>query len=273
MRPYIVFDGLKRYLPFLPDAGPELASFKLGMPMWHQFRPQVQPHAPVDTAKLNWGRIEFDPAIADQGQTEACGGYSAHYAAEILEWVRSGTVAGLSPTYLWSKCNRGNNQGVMLSDILAAGVKFGVAPLADFPATAWYEGQGSPQADAHAARYRWESGHVLQGAAQVLDALSHRRVVVIGVQVGQNLAAVDGDGVSPPPQQIVGGHALCCKELFSSAKYGPCVGGPQSWGPNFGIAGKFRLPVSGYLDQPGLSAYALDSLAPDPLVDGPAVTQ
>lgn len=257
--PRVVFDGVERGLAVLDPYSCCL------LPEWREYfelsaAGEIQPNL-----------IDYDQAIKDQGQHNACGGYSSSYLVETSHLIRTGgeDFVSLSPTYLYSKCNGGQDNGVVLSDLLEAGKKFGCAPVAYFPESALFVGQGSPEADRQAARFRLEEAYVLRTAAELLAAIARDMPCLMGVQVGSGFVSgqIDAEGISPDLTDVVGGHALKVDEIYVSPRRGVCVGGPNSWGPRFGRNGRYRLPVASYLAR-RVDAFAVSSLIPDTAVDG-----
>lgn len=252
--PTIAFDGHPRVLNVVPGVGDH------DMPRFGEhFDARQGSYADCD--------LEFGIPIEDQARTSACGGYATGGALELLHAVETmGEVVRLSRTYVYSKVNGGQDQGSTIEALLMAAKQFGCCPYNLFPGNCLFQGQGDPRADEGAQGFRLEEGYLLTSADEVVAAISMGKPVVLGLMIGNNFDQVDGDGVSPPPDRLRGGHALLAKRVFNSKKYGPCVGGPNSWGQSFGIKGNWLAPINPYLSSTRLGAFALKGLVPDLLV-------
>jgi hypothetical protein len=262
MQAFIEHDGVRRYLGCLP---PHAVS---GLPT---FRDRFRT-ARYGQTQLQEIVLDYDLPILDQGQSQACGGYSASEALTMLHAMRSGgEVVQLSPTYVYSKCNGGRDAGVAISDLLAAAKRYGDCEIALFPENCLYVGQGDPLADQCAQRYRLEEGFEIQNPMDILMSLAITLPVVMGIMVGDNFGQVDAEGISPRPTNYRGGHALLANEVYYSDLKGWCIGGPNTWGSRFGRQGRYRVAISDYFADPrfGCNAFAVQSLIPDPDADGP----
>ena len=254
--PTVLHNGVERVLAALPPRG-------------YNCLPEWRDRYGAPGIAQNY-RLDFDVPILDQGQSPACGGHAAASAAMLAHAFRTGgEIIRLSPWWLWALCNGGDpRSGVVISDVLEALKAAGCSPDDDFPHGAYRPNQGGQAAAKAAFRFRAEEAYNLRSAQEIVSAIILDKPCVMGVQLGNNFDQVDGDGVSPPPDVIRGGHALCVDEVFVSSRWGVCLGGPNSWGPTFGRDGRYRVPAGVYLSQ-GTNAFAIEALVPDPQSDGP----
>lgn len=256
--PLFVFDGTPRRLTLLP---PSRRLYAL---------PQFSDHyRAADPGKIPDCRVDTGLPIFDQGPHSSCGGFTAGEVTMALHALRGGEFLRLSCTYPYAKANHGVDEGVDLGELVLGMKRWGTPPLDYFPESALFDGQGSPEADARAARFRWANPVQLANFTEAADWVSHGGLVVCGVAVCANFTAVDADGVVPAPAgQLLGYHALMRDEVWRDRRGNLTLGGPNHWGTSYGVAGRMRLGAEHF--GTGMPLFGVRELVPDPLSDAPA---
>ncbi len=83
------------------------------------------------------------------------------------------------------------------------------------------------------SEYRWAFGF-----EDLLAAVSWKGPVVIGVNWYEGMFDTDEKGLLHPTGRVMGGH---CVEVDQVSVREETVGGPNSWGLNWGVKGRWKM--------------------------------
>lgn len=87
----------------------------------------------------------------------------------------------------------------------------------------------------------WEYRWIFGGASEVCATLNTVGPVAIGVPWYESMDHPKPDGTVEVAGDVRGGHAV---ELLDDVPSERCVTGVNSWGPGYGIRGRFRIPYA-----------------------------
>lgn len=214
--------------------------------------------------------VAFDAPILDQKQTNACVGFSS--TAAVLKGIRlaNSPLVNLAPLFLYSLINGGIDGGAVISDALTALRTYGVAPADTVSPNAMFRSQMPARAFNAALRFRIIDAYSLHSFDELGTALSLGHICVSGITVGQNFGDLDIDGVCPPPEIVLGGHALCHDGLkFSRNKNAWLIETANSWGTNWGMNGRCRLSEENWVNPLSMpfDSFAIELTPTDPAND------
>lgn len=214
-----------------------------------------------ETEVSSWRR----PHLTNQGQQSSCTGHGTETAFEAA-WTQAGRrdpPAPFSPTYIYGWVNGGRDQGAVISDCATALKLHGICTEAEVPEGMIFAAQFPHRADEVAAHYKPLLVMRCQTYDDICGALAENFPVVLGILVGRNFSQLDGRGVCPLPDMVLGGHALAGLELKRHPNYGWVVGVQNSWG-NWGISGTGRAYLRREHFETPTDAFAIVAVADDP---------
>ncbi len=233
----------------------------VGLGDWASNRPTLD--------RSRWQEIDaaaayMDAPVRDQDGLSECTGEASAEAVSHSRLRDGQPYVSLHPGFPYSLVNGGRDEGAVISDILEAVKKYGICRTDKAAPKAIFTNQFNQAAVADALNFRIRDAFRCLTAEEIWSALSLGRVVVAGILVGQNFGNLNGYGVAPLPDRILGGHALCLTGLKSCGAQGLCAHTKNSWSPAWGVKGwcylteqhfdrrvdAYAIEIGGVIDDP-----------------------
>ncbi len=209
-----------------------------------------------------WGDLGI--SIDNQGSTSSCVGHGCETTFDYA-WLQAGRrMAQFSPTFVYGLINGGRDAGAVISDAATAIKNFGICDAKYAPEGAIMRSQYSAEAYRDAKRHRAIEVLKLNGWQDILQAIWLELPVMAGLLVGRNFGDLDGEGIAPLPDQVLGGHCISIMGAKQSKRSGEWVAKIQnSWSKNWGLGG-FAYLTERHFQSTNPDAWAIIGVAQDP---------
>ncbi len=181
--------------------------------------------------------------VKDQDGIGACNGFDTIYVAEGCRAIQGLPHVTLSPGYLYGNINGGVDEGSLLEDAMHWMMASGTCLASTVDELDW---RSRPAKAAEEAKtYRVLEAFVCPTFEHMASALQCGFLVSAGVLWYANYTP-DAEGWLPGHGRGQGGgHAICrCSLQERRGVWG--LGGPNSWGIEWGKEGYFIMPESGF---------------------------
>jgi hypothetical protein len=196
---------------------------------------------PVDLSR-------FRSPIKDQDGEGACNAFDSIYILEACRRLQGLPDVLLSPGYLYGHINGGSDDGSLLEDAMASLMTLGTCTAATVPELDWRN--RPPAAATEALKYRALEVLVCPTFDHMASAILQGFFVSSGLSWCDNFTP-GADGWLPMRgNNSVGGHAVARDQLATKGGVWG-LGGPNSWGPSWGLAGGMFIAESLYDNQIG----------------------
>lgn len=232
--PFIEHDGEPRLLAWLHEAEPEQ------LMMLPPFSASGYPTlAEKDLIEVD--RFVFDSPIKDQLTFGSCTNQTLTTAWDMRWRLMGRDPRAWSSTWGYANINGGQDQGASLSGILKAGQDIGFCFEQQCPQNCVFLNR-VPDIQAckkTSALYRIAPDGAFR-CTTYLDLLSAVVLgfpVGFGIMIGNNFDNLNSEGMCPPPDQVLGGHALCGGRTKKSKKGYWMLGFQNSWRSSWGLGG------------------------------------
>lgn len=208
--------------------------------------------------------------ILNQGRSSACTGFSTCGSFTVGHIVnnRSQQRRRFDPYFPYGLCNGGRDQGAVVGDLLKEMKDTGICEHGILPPGAMFRQQFPQEAFDNAKRFRVAKAFTCQTFEDCCSAISCGWQVVFGILVGRNFGDLSSEGVAPPPDVILGGHALGGVGLRRlRSQWG--IRTLNSWGAQWGDKGFCVLTKQSF--DARVDAFAIQVATWDPEEKGPPV--
>jgi hypothetical protein len=262
--PFIVVDGVKRYLTCLPPA-----QAKFMAPRGGEFKDS---HTVIPRNQWrevnNRSKFPVDKFIFDQDGIGSCVGNGSTDSLMKVRALMGMSYQRLAPGCTYSQINGGRDQGAVISDSLTALQQTGTITSQTLGSDEkpFYSRQMPSGWKTEAARFRIEEAYHCATFDEIGSAIELGYIVVYGIQVGQNFNTFTAEGVAgqtPGP----GNHCMHADGIHKLADGTWALDNCNSWGDTWGPwkNGRCYLAEKHFLygDQP--DAYAVKTAVQDPL--------
>jgi len=186
----------------------------------------------LDTSTKDWVTI-----WRDQMRESSCVGMSSSYVFDVA-WRLSGQEAKqFSPWWIYGLINGGRDAGARVGDAMMVLRDKGVATDKLVPQGMLYQSQFPKAAFTEALEHKAFEIYKVNSWEELGSAVHLKLPLVSGIGVGRNFSQLDGEGVVPLPDQIVGGHALFHSGLKHSKTGAVLIECVNSYGKQWGVNG------------------------------------
>lgn len=210
----------------------------------------------VDPSK--WAECDlstFGSPIRDQAQHGSCTGHAGVCALDIVRRQEGETPVLLSCTFPYSLVNGNRDNGASVSSILKVLEQVGTCTFAECGTDQIYQSQIPKTAWDTAKKYQAVEAFTCHSFEEICEAVNSGFPTPFGIQVGQNFSRLNSDGVCPPPDIVVGGHALCGVGLKRSRTGTWLLKFQNSWTAVWGLKGYAYLSKGSFDNM--VDAYAI----------------
>lgn len=209
----------------------------------------------------------FLPPIWDQATTSGCTGHGSTRGIAYARAKQKLPYVDLSRifTYWNARVAEGDptqDDGASVGDVIAASLKFGDCPYAEYPTTdAMVVTPPTQQAFKDAIQHKALTVSAVSGSDQAGLAYHFKHCisvllspVVLGFTVYESFESdeVAKTGIVPMPgpnEQVVGGHCVVATAYDDTSQMITC---DNSWNTDWGIGGRFKIPYA-YLFDPNMA--------------------
>ena len=197
----------------------------------------------------------FGSPIRDQGQHGSCTGHAGVAALDIVRRQENQSPVLLSCTFPYSLVNGGRDQGASVSSILRVLEQYGTCTAEECGTNQIFKNQYPQSAFDTAKNYKAVEALTCNTFEEICEAVNSGFPTAFGIQVGQNFSRLSSEGVCPPPNMTVGGHALCGIGLKKSSTGDWLLKFQNSWGASWGLRGYAYLSRGSFDNM--VDAYAI----------------
>jgi hypothetical protein len=263
--PCIDAGGGMRKLAALKPTEQDTAHFKLK---------QFSAGRTIDPSK--WAECDlssYKSPIRDQGHHGSCTGHAGVAALDIVRRQEGDDPVLLSCTFPYSLVNGNKDNGASVSSILKILEQYGTCTFAECGTDQIFQNQYSQSCFVTAKKYMAVEAFVCHSFEEVCEAVNMGFPTPFGIQVGQNFSRLNPDGVCPPPDTVVGGHALCGIGLKKSRTGTWLLKFQNSWTAQWGLGGYAYLSKGSFDNMVDAYAimYAKNTDGPPPVVKEPKI--
>jgi hypothetical protein len=258
---YVDVLGDRRLMGCLPPKENDLPRFSAGPKMAVIPRSQWKPH----------DLTPYFAGIDDQNGHGACVGFGSEGAANTSKGVAGGVKRKLSPWFVYAGINGGSDSGAVVSDACTFMRDVGTCLDETVPDKAWHKRMIPREAYEEAKRFRIHQAYGCDTFDEIVSAILLNFSVSFGISIG-NRFTPNANGILPDwDGRNVGGHCMqALGVVLINGKWYLKV--PNSWSTRWGLNGFCFMPESYFSGQRyGVDAWALQSLASDPMEPGVAV--
>lgn len=197
----------------------------------------------------------YKSPMRNQEHHGSCTGHAGVTAIDIVRRAMGQAPVLLSCTFPYSLVNGGRDQGASVSSILRVLEKYGTCTHAECGTDQIFKNQYPQTVYETAKKYMAQEAFLCRNFEEVCEAVNKGFPVPFGIQIGQNFNQLNSDGVCPPPDTVVGGHALCGVGLKKSRTGTWLLKFQNSWTEQWGLMG-FAYLSKGSFDNM-VDAYAI----------------
>lgn len=186
------------------------------------------------------------PPVWDQGQLGSCTAFALTAAMAFLHDGFEGSQLWLYYKERVAEGDVHQDAGAQIRDGIKVLAKLGLPPEADWPYLVSKFAKAPPAKANRDARHNLVAQYQrLTGPTDYRACLAAGSPFVVGISVFESFesdaVAKTGDVPMPEPhEKLIGGHAICVVGYEADGRY--IV--RNSWGPDWGDAGYFRLPAA-----------------------------
>lgn len=182
------------------------------------------------------------PPVHDQDGIGMCNCSATAGAGESQRAKQGLPYVKLSAGDLYHRISGGRDDGSTLEDGVHAATAEGIASVAVVPYLDWRTTHGAAAADR--GRFKFLEVFLCPTFDHCASAVLEGFDLISGILWYDNYTP-DSDGWLPRPRGRSGGHAIHGYKLVSrGSEFG--IAHQNSWGPNWGVGGKFVIPESAY---------------------------
>lgn len=231
---------------------PDFREYALGAKPDRQDRRDIYKAAPLVDLPPH-AEVTYQPAIQDQGRTNACTGYASAYFWEQVLVSRGMLAQRLSPTYPWFFARRYENsemfnEGNTLRSIMRALHEFGICPIDEWRETEPWGVEPDDRAQVFGKALTLPRYERCETLREIKYGVSQEgQSCVLGVWVRSSWYSDESirTGKLFHEGMIEGGHGVAVVGYDDSFDIGGERGAikcPNSWGIGYGDRGFIYLP-------------------------------
>lgn len=213
----------------------------------------------------------FGSPIRDQKQYGSCTGHAGVAALDIVRRQEGQTPVLLSCTFPYSLVNGNRDNGASVSSILKVLEQVGTCTFEECGTDQIFQNQYAKNCFDTAKKYQVIQAFTCASFEEICEAVNAGFPTPFGIQVGQNFSRLNTDGVCPPADTVVGGHALCGIGLKKSRTGTWLLKFQNSWSIAWGLKGFAYLSKGSFDNMVDAYAimYAENIDGPPPVVNEP----
>jgi hypothetical protein len=238
----------------------KLAALKPSQDMMASARRFGDTHPVLQSGQWRERDLSFvNSPLRNQQQNGSCTGHAGVTAFDTacrqVGWV----PPLLSCTFPYAQVNGGQDKGASVSSILAVLQQLGTCLDSECGTDQIFKQQIPQSAYTTAKSFMAEptganGAFLVRSFEEICSALTLGFPVAFGIRIGQNFNQLSQDGICPPPNMVIGGHALCAVGL-KRYRNTWIIKFQNSWGPQWGMNG-FAYLTQASFDQM-VDAYAI----------------